>query len=88
MTDSGRVDVVLYFVRFHRALASALPGLTQRVLPHGSVWVFWPAARTKKTNLCAEDVRHLAHLFGMVEGKETAAFNQWVGMKLTLPAVD
>lgn len=82
---SGRVDAVLYFVRYRRALASALPGLRQRISPKGCVWVFWPISEKQHHNLDAETVRHLAHRLEFIEGRGVTVCGSWKGIKLVFP---
>ena len=86
ISAGNNVDLVQYFGSHRQALASALPGLRERIAPDGAVWVCWPKGTSNvATDVNENVVRHLAIQQGLVDVKVIAVDATWSGLKLVIP---
>lgn len=86
VSQGSGLDLIQYFTANRQGLASALPGLKARIVPHGAIWVCWPKQTSGvKTDLNENIIRHLAIQQGLVDVKVIAVDAIWSGLKLVIP---
>ena len=62
-----------------------LPRLKRHLGSAGALWVSWPKARGRETDITLKDVIRLAYDTGLVESKTIAFDDVWSAIKLTHP---
>ncbi|MEU4394470.1 DUF3052 domain-containing protein [Kribbella sp. NPDC023855] len=82
-TDAAQYDVILAFCPDRARLAAQLPGLLEKTVTAGMIWVAWPKrASGVPTDLDENGVRELALPLGVVDVKVCAIDATWSGLKL------
>jgi hypothetical protein len=78
----SRDDVTIFFARSRSRLEAAIEPLSQRVFPHGALWIAWPRrAAGHDSDIRESDVRDLALPLGLVDVKVAAIDHDWSGLR-------
>ena len=79
------LDVVHFFTKSRRELASKLPGLIPRIQRDGAIWVSWPKKASKvETDVTEDLIRTLALPLRLVDVKVCAVDETSSGLKLVI----
>ena len=81
----GRFDYIHLFATRLSNLDTKLPQLKRHLSSAGTLWVSWPKARGRGTDVTLKDVIRLAYDTGLVESKTIAFDEVWSAIKLTHP---
>ena len=82
---TGLFDYVHFFTTQQSELQKVLPNLERHLRPSGMLWVSWPKAKQRSTDLTLKDVIRLAYDGGLVESKTISVDATWSAIKLTRP---
>ena len=78
----GVLDFAMLFVRAQSELKKGFPGLRDRLVSNGALWVAWPKqASGVETDLSENIVRSIGLEAGLVDVKVCAVDNTWSGLK-------
>ncbi len=76
-------EVLLAFFSSAGHLATALPGLSERIFPDAALWIAWPRrAAGHDSDIRDQDIRDLALPLGLVDVKVAALSDDWSGLRL------
>ena len=78
-------DVIVSFCRDHRTLERRFAPLTERLLPHGGLWIAWPKRSSGvPTDLDENRVRDVGLAVGLVDNKVCAVDVVWSGLRFVI----
>ena len=78
----GALDFAMVFVRAQSELKKEFPGLRDRLVSNGVLWVAWPKQTSGvETDLSENVVRSIGLEAGLVDVKVCAVDNTWSGLK-------
>jgi hypothetical protein len=79
---SGPSDLVISFFTAADQLSVRLPGLVERILPDGALWIAWPRrAGGHQSDITDNIVREHALNLGVVDVKVAAIDDDWSGQR-------
>ena len=82
-TSAARVDVVVAFFRELGRLQAAVPGLAERIVADGALWIAWPRrAGGHTSDVTDNDIRATILPQGLVDVKVAALDEDWSGLKV------
>ena len=82
---SGNFDIIHFFTRERRELASQLEKMMVKIKQDGMIWISWPKKASKVPSDVTEDtIRELALPIGLVDVKVCAVDEIWSGLKLVI----
>jgi hypothetical protein len=85
---TGKLDVIVAFVKTRRELARALK-LKQRLEPAGGLWLGWPKKSASIASELTESVvREVGLASGLVDNKVCAIDETWSGLRFVLRVAD
>jgi hypothetical protein len=85
----GEADVILAFHTARAELATAMPGLRERMDRAAGLWIAWPKRAAKReTDLSEDVVRELALANRLVDNKVCAIDETWSGLRLVIRLKD
>jgi len=80
--DKGALDFTIVFVKSQAALVKEFPGLRDRLVSNGTLWVAWPKrASGVETDLTEGIIREYGLGAGLVDVKVCAIDDTWSGLK-------
>jgi hypothetical protein len=82
---SHELDVIHFFTKSRRELATKLPSLIPRIKRDGTIWISWPKKASKvETDMSEDLIRTLALPLRLVDVKVCAVDDTWSGLKLVI----
>ena len=89
INNKSKVDLIHYFVKEGKQLATDIHKLKDTIEQNGMIWISWPKKSSKvETDITEDVVRHLALTNGLVDIKVCAVDETWSGLKLVIPVKD
>ena len=89
INNKSKVDLIHYFVKECKQLATDIHKLKDTIEQNGMIWISWPKKSSKvETDITEDVVRHLALTNGLVDIKVCAVDETWSGLKLVIPVKD
>jgi len=81
----GNFDYIHFFAVKQSALQQKFPSLREHLNENGMLWVSWPKARQKDTDLTLTVIIKIGYDFGLVESKTLSINATWSAIKFTHP---
>src|SRR5688572_10480570 len=81
----GHFDYIHFFTTKQTALHNKFPKLKEHLHENGMLWISWPKARQKETDLTLTVVIKIGYDYGLVESKTFGIDATWSAMKFTHP---
>jgi hypothetical protein len=82
---SGTFDYIHFFAVKQTALQLKFPKLKAHLEDGGMLWISWPKARQKATDLTLISVIKIGYAHGLVESKTLSINDTWSAIKFTHP---
>lgn len=82
---AGQLDFLLYFATRLATLDARLPALRQHLAERGKLWICWPKAGGRGTDLSLNTINACAYGHGLVESKAISVDETWSAMRFTHP---
>ncbi|RZL49050.1 MAG: hypothetical protein EOP00_07755 [Pedobacter sp.] len=82
---TGRFDYIHFFVVKQKEFHEKFEALKTHLKPEGVLWVSWPKAGQKETDLNIKIVIKMGYDFGLVESKAIRINSIWSALKFTHP---
>lgn len=82
---SGDFDYIHFFARSQTGLKKKFPQLKSHLKPKGMLWISWPKAGQKKTDLNLTKIIKIGYDHGLVESKTLSIDEFWSAIKFTHP---
>lgn len=82
---AGKFDYIHLFVQCQASFHQQFPRLKKHLQPTGMLWVSWPKAGQKGTDLNIQSVIKLGYDYGLVESKAIRVNAVWSAIKFTWP---
>ena len=81
----GNFDYIHFFTTKQTALHNKFLNLKKHLHENGMLWISWPKARQKDTDLTLTVVIKIGYDFGLVESKTLSIDATWSAIKFTHP---
>src|SRR5687767_5096939 len=81
----GDFEYIHFFARSQAGLKKKFPQLKSRLKPKGMLWISWPKAGQKKTDLTLIKIIKIGYDHGLVESKTLSVNQFWSAIKFTHP---
>ena len=81
----GNFDCIHLFITKKKALHDKFPKLKEHLHENGMLWISWPKARQKDTDLTLKVVIKIGYDYGLVESKTLSINATWSALKFTHP---
>jgi hypothetical protein len=81
----GNFDYIHFFTTKQTALQNKFPKLKEHLDENGMLWISWPKARQKDTDLTLTAVIKTGYDYGLVESKTLSIDPTWSALKFTHP---
>lgn len=81
----GEFDYIHFFVITQKEFHTTFERLKQHLKKGGMLWVSWPKAKQKQTDLSITKVIEIGYDYGMVESKSIRIDSIWSAIKFTFP---
>jgi hypothetical protein len=81
----GNFDYIHFFTTKRSALHNKFPKLKEHLNENGTLWISWPKARQKDTDLTLTMVIKIGYDYGLVESKTLSINATWSALKFTHP---
>ncbi len=81
----GNFDYIHFFITKKKALHDKFPKLKEHLHENGMLWISWPKARQKDTDLTLKVVIKIGYDYGLVESKTLSINATWSALKFTHP---
>jgi hypothetical protein len=79
----ARVDGIVAFFRELGRLRAPVPGLAERIVADGALWIAWPRrAGGHTSDITDNDIRAAILPLGLVDVKVAALDDDWSGLKV------
>ena len=82
---TGEFDYIHLFVTRETELDRKFPKLKAHLKPTGMLWISWPKAKQKDTDLTLTRVIKIGYDHGLVESKTLSVNTTWSALKFTHP---
>jgi hypothetical protein len=85
----SKMDLIVFFVREEKMLASKFAGLARKLVPNGTLWIAWPKKSSGvQTDLIFNNVQRIGLDSGLVDVKICAIDETWSGLKFVYRVAD
>jgi hypothetical protein len=85
----SKMDLIVFFVREEKMLASKFAGLARKLVPNGTLWIAWPKKSSGvQTDLVFNNVQRIGLESGLVDVKICAIDEIWSGLKFVYRVAD
>lgn len=81
----GEVDYLHLFVRTQAGMRERFPALVQHLAPQGKLWLSWPKAGRRGSDLTLPSVIEIGYAAGLVESTCLRIDETWAGLRFTHP---
>jgi hypothetical protein len=82
-------DVIVFFTKSEKALASQFQKMGQRLTPAGGLWIAWPKRSSGvATDLSENRIREIGLATGLVDNKVCAIDETWSGLRFVIRLKD
>lgn len=81
----GTFDYIHFFSEKQKTLEKKFPKLKAHLKAHGMLWVSWPKAKQRETDLTLTVIIKIGYEYGLVESKTLSIDEIWSAIKFTHP---
>jgi hypothetical protein len=82
---TGKFEYIHFFVVTQKEFHGRFDSLRKHLGTNGTLWVSWPKAKQKQTDLTLTKVIEIGYDYGLVESKSISINSMWSALKFTHP---